>query len=100
MHCAVQRAGGGLEDAVASCGQKRFFSPTFETSGEDPGEEDTGDDCTQHVEKKRRLSFDQSLMLVAPHSIESNFCKALLTSLFFVFSRPWIQLIIDSCNYQ
>jgi homeobox-leucine zipper protein len=46
---------------------KRAFYPTFEASGEDPGEEDIGDDCTQHVEKKRRLSFDQV------RSLEKNF---------------------------
>lgn len=65
-HCAaVQRTGVGLEDA---CAQKRAYFSTFEAaSGEDPGEEDIGDDCTQHVEKKRRLSFDQV------RSLEKNF---------------------------
>lgn len=68
----VQRAGGGLEEALASCGQKRFFSPTFETSGEDPGEEDNGDDCTQHVEKKRRLSFDQVRSLEKSFEVDNK----------------------------
>ena len=53
-----------MEDA---CGQKRGYYPSFDASAEDPGEEDVGDDCTQHVEKKRRLSFDQV------RSLEKNF---------------------------
>lgn len=73
-HCAVQRAGGGgLEDAVAGCSQKRFFSPTLEGStGEDQGEEDTGDDCTQHVEKKRRLSIEQVRSLEKSFEVENK----------------------------
>jgi len=44
----------------------------FETSGEDPGEEDLGDDCTQHVEKKRRLTFDQVRSLERTFEIENK----------------------------
>lgn len=54
-----------LDDSAV--GQKRSYYPMFEASGEDPGEEDLGDDCTQHVEKKRRLTFDQV------RSLERNF---------------------------
>ena len=39
----------------------------FKTSGEDPGEEDLGDDCMQQLEEKRRLTFDQV------RSVEKNF---------------------------
>lgn len=62
----VQLAGGGLEDAVASCSQKRPYYSSFEASGEDPGDEEI-EDCTQQVEKKRRLTFDQV------RSLEKNF---------------------------
>lgn len=68
----VPRAGGGLEDTAVSCGQKRSYYPMFEASGEDPGEEDLGDDCTQHVEKKRRLTFDQVRSLERNFEIENK----------------------------
>lgn len=62
-----------MEDAVASCSQKRYFSPPLEAStGEDQGEEDTGDDCTQHVEKKRRLSTDQVRSLEKSFEVENK----------------------------
>lgn len=64
---AVPRSGGGLEDAIAGCGQKRLFYPTFENS---PVEEtEDGDDGGDEgrVEKKRRLTFDQV------RSLERNF---------------------------
>lgn len=54
-----------MEDTV-SCGQKRPYYSTIEASGEDPGEEDVGDDCIQQS-KKRRLTFDQV------RSLEKNF---------------------------
>ncbi|XP_024370524.1 uncharacterized protein [Physcomitrium patens] len=63
----VPRSGGGLEDAIAGCGQKRLFYPTFENS---PVEEtEDGDDGGDEgrVEKKRRLTFDQV------RSLERNF---------------------------
>lgn len=68
----VQRGGGGLEDTAVSCGQKRSYYPMLEASGEDPGEEDLGDDCTQHVEKKRRLTFDQVRSLERNFEIENK----------------------------
>lgn len=61
----AQPGGGGMEDTV-SCGQKRPYYSTIEASGEDPGEEDVGDDCIQQS-KKRRLTFDQV------RSLEKNF---------------------------
>jgi homeobox-leucine zipper protein len=61
-----------LEDAIANCGQKRAYYPMFEASGEDPGEEDLGDDCTQQVEKKRRLSFDQVRALEKNFEVENK----------------------------
>ena len=67
MHCAVQLGGRSLEDAVVNCGQKRSYYSMFKTSGEDPGEEDLGDDCMHQIEKKRRLTFDQV------GSLEKNF---------------------------
>lgn len=52
---------------MVGCGQKRSFYPAFETSTEEPGDDDAGDDCTHNVEKKRRLTFDQV------RSLERNF---------------------------
>lgn len=51
---------------MASCSQKRPYYSSFEASGEDPGDEEI-EDCTQQVEKKRRLTFDQV------RSLEKNF---------------------------
>ncbi|XP_024401525.1 uncharacterized protein [Physcomitrium patens] len=70
----VSRLGGGLEDAIAGCGQKRPFFPTF---GNGPGEEpedgdDGGDDGSQPVEKKRRLSFDQVRSLERSFEVENK----------------------------
>ncbi|CAM6081673.1 unnamed protein product [Calypogeia fissa] len=59
------RSVGGLEDAVMG-GQKRPFYPMFDTS-EETGDDDVGDDCSHHVEKKRRLTVDQV------RSLEKNF---------------------------
>lgn len=47
-------------------GQKRPFYPMFDTS-EETGDDDVGDDCSHHVEKKRRLTVDQV------RSLEKNF---------------------------
>lgn len=71
-HCTGRCAGGGLEDSPVGCGPKRSYYSMFETSGEDPGEEDLGDDCTQHVEKKRRLTFDQVRSLERTFEIENK----------------------------
>lgn len=75
MWLAVPRSGGGgLEDAIAGCGQKRpFYQTTFDPSpldGEPDDDVDGGDDLSHGggpVEKKRRLSFDQV------RSLERNF---------------------------
>lgn len=71
-HCAVQRADGSLEDAVTSFDKKRPFCAAFEASGEDPAEEEIGDDFTQQVEKKRRLTFDQVRSLEYNFEIENK----------------------------
>lgn len=67
----VPHSGGGLEDAVVGCGQKRPFYPSFvdgSLGGEEAGVDDDGvDDCSPSVEKKRRLTFDQV------RSLERNF---------------------------
>jgi homeobox-leucine zipper protein len=55
-----------LEDAVMGGGQKRPFYPIFDTS-EETGDDDAADDCSHHVEKKRRLTVDQV------RSLEKNF---------------------------
>jgi homeobox-leucine zipper protein len=67
----VPRPTGGLEDAIAGCGQKRAFYPAFDgVAGLEEAEEDVDEDIGfSHgpVEKKRRLSFDQV------RSLERNF---------------------------
>ncbi|KAG0626371.1 hypothetical protein M758_2G120900 [Ceratodon purpureus] len=65
----VPRSGGGLEDAIVGCGPKRPYYPTFEGAPQEEPEDDAdGDtDPSHHVEKKRRLSFDQV------RSLERNF---------------------------
>ncbi|XP_024377129.1 uncharacterized protein [Physcomitrium patens] len=68
----VQRADGSLEDAVTSFDKKRPFCAAFEASGEDPAEEEIGDDFTQQVEKKRRLTFDQVRSLEYNFEIENK----------------------------
>jgi homeobox-leucine zipper protein len=71
MGLQVPHSGGGLEDAVVGCGQKRPFYPSFvdgSLGGEEAGVDDDGvDDCSPSVEKKRRLTFDQV------RSLERNF---------------------------
>lgn len=59
---------GGLED-VSGCGQKRpYYAPYDGPSVEEPEDMDDGaDEFSHHVEKKRRLSFDQV------RSLERNF---------------------------
>ena len=54
----------------AGIGQKRPFFPSYNdgpTVDEGEDGEDGGDDCSQQVEKKRRLTFDQV------RSLEKNF---------------------------
>ncbi|KAG0577225.1 hypothetical protein KC19_5G140800 [Ceratodon purpureus] len=68
----VQRGGGSMDGAIANCGQKRPYYPMFEPSGDDPGDEDAGDDCTQQVEKKRRLTFEQVRSLERNFEIENK----------------------------
>ncbi|KAG0558425.1 hypothetical protein M758_10G025500 [Ceratodon purpureus] len=65
----VPRSTGGLEDAIAGCGQKRPYYPTFEGGALEEPDEDVDEDLgfSHPVEKKRRLSFDQV------RSLERNF---------------------------
>jgi homeobox-leucine zipper protein len=59
----VPRSSGGLEDAIAGCGQKRgdgyaaAFDGGMVEEADEEGDEDLG--FAHPVEKKRRLSFDQ-----------------------------------------
>lgn len=71
-HMALQqvpRSLGDLEDMSAGCGQKRPYYAAYENhSSEEPEDVDEGvDEFSHHVEKKRRLSFDQV------RSLERNF---------------------------
>nr|PNR38195.1 hypothetical protein PHYPA_021306 [Physcomitrium patens] len=67
----VKHGAVGLEDTSVSCGKNRSHYPTFDASGEDLGEEDHGDDCSQ-PSKKRRLTFDQVRFLEKNFDIENK----------------------------
>ena len=73
---AVPRsAHGGLEDiAIAGCGSKRPFYPTFDGSPLEELEDDVyGDNDLSHpVEKKRRLSYDQVRSLERSFEVENK----------------------------
>jgi len=73
----VPRSGGGLEDAIVGCGQKRPFSypVTFDGAvGMEEAEDgdDGGDEFSHPVEKKRRLTFDQVRSLERNFEIENK----------------------------
>jgi homeobox-leucine zipper protein len=64
----VSRSMGGLEDGLSGYGQKRPYyndGPSVEEQGVD--EDEGGDEFSHHVEKTRRVSFDQV------RSLERNF---------------------------